>query len=105
MALCWAINIFQLLLMQGIQFFEYKYLLDNLQKLKQEEHIVFSDVHANQVLDSEKKLKSIYEEYRHSLIHISEVIKQFEEHKHSIRKLANYHKSYRKHMAGKKFNP
>ncbi|MBP9099087.1 MAG: hypothetical protein KBF74_09750 [Ferruginibacter sp.] len=91
--------------MQGIQFFEYKYLLDNLQKLKEEEHIAFSDEHNNQVMESEKKLKHIYEEYRLSLVHIADIIRQFEEHKLSVRRLVNYHKSYRKLLAGKKFNP
>ena len=88
--------------MQGIKFFEYKYLLDNLKKIKEENTSLFPEGHEEQILLSEEKLVKIYEDYRMSLIKVAEIIRQFDEHKVTIRKLVSRHKNCKKFLTGKR---
>lgn len=88
--------------MQGIKFFEYKYLLDNLNRLKEDNTSLFPEGHGEQILHSEEKLLKIYEDYRISLVRVAEIIKQFDDHKMAIRKLVSRHKNCKKFLTGKR---
>ena len=82
--------------MQGITLFEYKSLLQSLNKLSQYKIIDVSEDQAETVIEKELKLKEIYAEYVVSLEQVSENIKQFEKHKHSIRRFIKKNRQYLK---------
>lgn len=82
--------------MQGITLFEYKSLLESLNKLSQYKIIDVSEDQAETVIEQELKLKEIYAEYVVSLEQVSENIKQFEKHKHSIRRFIKKNRQYLK---------
>lgn len=82
--------------MQGITLFEYKSLLESLNKLSQYKIIDVSEDQAETVIEKELKLKEIYAEYVVSLEQVSENIKQFEKHKHSIRRFIKKNRQYLK---------
>ena len=82
--------------MQGITLFEYKSLLESLNKLSQYKIIDVSEDQAETVIEKELKLKEIYAEYVVSLEQVSENIKHFEKHKHSIRRFIKKNRQYLK---------
>jgi len=82
--------------MQGIQLFEYKSLLESLNKLKQVDIFNLPGEEADSVLNEEKKLHDIYKNYQLSMQQVSEYIRQFEEHKNAIRRLMKNNRHYLK---------
>ncbi len=88
--------------MQGIKFFEYKYLLDNLKRIKEDNISLFPEGHEEQIFRSEEMLIKIYEDYRKTLIRVAEITKQFDEHKLTIRKLVSRHKNCKKFLTDKR---
>ena len=87
--------------MQGIQLFEYKSLLESLNKLKQVDIFTLPEEEADSVLTQEKKLHDIYKNYQLSLQQVSDHIRQFEEHKNSIRRLMKNNRHYLKEPRNK----
>ena len=79
-------------IMQGIQFFEYKNLLESLRKLEEAEINPSAEMPSQQVLEQEAKLKNIYVEYREAIDRVANCIRQFEEHKLQIRRFVKHHK-------------
>jgi len=81
--------------MQGIQLFEYKALMDYLQRLQEDapvqEHSVDCE-HCNALVAHEEKLKAIYLNYKTAKNDVANIIREFEEHKMAIRRLVAYRK-------------
>jgi hypothetical protein len=87
--------------MQGIQLFEYKTLLESLNKLKEREYFHLPEEQSEIVLQKENRLKEIYSNYQLSLEQVSACIRQFEQHKNAIRKLMKDNKQYQRHTRKK----
>jgi hypothetical protein len=82
--------------MQGIQLFEYKTLLESLERLKQAEMFDLPEEQLALITEKEKILKETYSNYQLSLEQISVYIRQFEHHKNAIRRLVKDNKHYLK---------
>jgi hypothetical protein len=88
--------------MQGIQLFHYKYLLEQLQSLRDTQMQGFTCEHSDMILEQEEKLKKIYADYQHAMEDVSAIIKQFSDEKHAIKRLMFHHKQCLKQVKKRK---
>ncbi len=85
--------------MQGIQFFEYKTLLESLDRLKKTDTADMPEKQVAEVQAIEMKLREIYANYRLSIEQIADFVDQFEKHKHAVRKLLKVNRHHLKYTA------
>lgn len=78
--------------MQGIQLFEYKSLLESLNKVRDAHTLTPDEAPTQLVTEQEAKLKEIYAEYRQAKELLANCIRQFEEHKLKVRRFVKNHK-------------
>ncbi len=78
--------------MQGIQFFEYKSLLESLNKVRNAHTLTPDEAPTQLVAEQEAKLKEIYAEYRQAKEVLANCIRQFEEQKLLVRRFVKQRK-------------
>lgn len=88
------------IIMQAIQLFHYKCLMEYLYKLQQQNMYHLPCEHAELIAQHVDKLKEIYTNYQLALDQVSFIITQYEDHKRSIRKLVKHHKRCKRSVKG-----
>ena len=79
--------------MQGISFFQYKCLIDYLNKLQdQAELLSLSAEHCSIISQYKEKLKEVYREYEITLNKVALIVTQYKEQQMAIRRLIVQHK-------------
>ena len=87
--------------MQGIPHFQYKYLLQVLQKLQETQLHDPSGTYAEMVHAEQQKLIEIYSKYKQTLDEVSDLVKQFDERKLATRRLIAYQKQQNRNLMKK----
>jgi hypothetical protein len=92
--------------MQGITYFDYKYLYDNLEKIKsQAESLGLPAEHLLAIQKYQDKLAEMYGKYEAALNKLAFIVNQYKDHQKSINQLHIIHRRnkarYKKNISNK----
>lgn len=89
--------------MHAIQRYHYDRLQEYLHLLKKESEVFeLPGDHQNAIIEQEKILIKLYNNYQEALLEVANLIKQYDQEHKSIRRLLFIHKQYRKSLQIKK---
>ncbi|MEO6670305.1 MAG: hypothetical protein ABIN36_12560 [Ferruginibacter sp.] len=83
--------------MQGIPFFHFKCLREDVEKIHQQSDVLrLPPEHREMIIAHKEKLNSVYDEYEDTLKKLSIIIKEYRDQQIAIRRLMIMHKRYKK---------
>lgn len=91
--------------MQGIQFFEYKFLLEGLSRSQQSEVYELPLEQEEAIKAQETKLRELYNSYRHAWDAVSLIVKEFELHRAVVKRTIIHYRKLEEYGKKRKSAP